>query len=149
MTTNIFRVALIILISTSISLVEPNAQNCRDFERRCKGAPGYFEASSLSRSVTLRKARRVIINQTFYGGTEYFISVCGRDRLGKIHFRLIASDESNTILYDNAADDFNQTQLFVIKNTMAVKIELSAPHFFDPNSAECAGIRISYHRSVK
>ncbi|HHU58774.1 MAG TPA: hypothetical protein GXZ39_10830, partial [Bacteroidales bacterium] len=65
----------------------------------------------------------------------------------KIHFRLISDDEDQMVLYDNAVDNFKETQLFVIQNTMKVKLELSAPHYFDDRNAECAGVQIHYHRS--
>ncbi|GAO28893.1 hypothetical protein [Geofilum rubicundum] len=95
----------------------------------------------------MRKARKTIIHQTFYGNREYFISVCGKKRLGNIHFRLIADDESQTVLYDNAIENFQETQLFVIQNTMKVKIELSAPHYFDDQNSECAGVQVHYNRN--
>jgi hypothetical protein len=95
----------------------------------------------------MRKARKVVINQTFFGDREYFISVCGRKKLGDIHFRLISDDENQTVLYDNAAVNFQPSQLFVIQNTMKIKIELSAPHYFDDYNSECAGVQISYHKS--
>jgi hypothetical protein len=124
-----------------------HAQSCQNYEKRCENAPTYFEKSSLSRSVTMRKARKVVINQTFFGDREYFISVCGRKKLGDIHFRLISDDENQTVLYDNAAVNFQPSQLFVIQNTMKIKIELSAPHYFDDYNSECAGVQISYHKS--
>lgn len=145
----LLKLTVITLLFAGLGWSDMNAQNCRGFEKRCESAPKYFESSSLSRSISLRKGRKVIINQTFYGEREYFISVCGRNRLGKIHFRLIADDEQQTILYDNAAENFKESQLFVIQSTMSVKIELSAPHFFDDSNSECAGIQVSYHRSKK
>jgi hypothetical protein len=146
MTYKILYIPLLILFSFAFS-VNLEAQNCRGFEKRCDSAPKYFESSTLSRSISIRRARKVIVNQTFYGDREYFISVCGRNRLGKIHFRLISDDENQTILYDNAADNFKDSQIFLIQTTMRVKIELSAPHYFDETNSECAGLRIFFNRS--
>jgi len=138
---------LLTLLSMVFTLQSSNAQSCRGFEKKCQSAPKYFEASSLSRSITMRKARKTIINQTFYGNREYFISVCGKRNLGKIHFRLIADDESQSVLYDNAIENFMPTQLFVIQNTMKVKIEITAPHYFDDMNSACAGVQVYYNRS--
>ncbi|TCO08828.1 hypothetical protein [Natronoflexus pectinivorans] len=137
---------ILTLLLGTLAIQDGYSQNCRGYERRCDSAPRYFQSSSLSRAVTLRKGRKIVINQTFFGNREYFISVCGHNRLGKIHFRLIADDEDQTILYDNAADDFKESQLFVILNTMAVKVEISAPHYFDDRGSECAGVRIFYNQ---
>jgi hypothetical protein len=141
------KLLLLTILGILFSLQGTTAQSCRGYDKKCDSAPKHFEASSLSRSITMRKARKTVINQTFYGNREYFISVCGKKRLGKIHFRLIADDESQTVLYDNAIENFLETQLFVIQNTMKVKIELSAPHYFDDQNAECAGVQVYYNRN--
>ncbi len=125
------------------------AQNCSGFEKRCEEAPKYFKKSSLSRSLSVRKGRKLIINQTFFGGREYYVSVCGKKKIGDIHLRIIADDDNKMVLFDNAANNFKPTQLFVIQNTMKVKIELSAPYYFDNVHSECAGIQIHYHQSNK
>src|SRR5690606_4866660 len=98
------KIFILTVIGILFSLQGTTAQSCRGYEKRCDSAPKHFEASSLSRSITMRKARKTVINQTFYGNREYFISVCGKKRLGNIHFRLIADDESQTVLYDNAIE---------------------------------------------
>lgn len=126
-----------------------HAQNCSGFEKRCEEAPKYFTKNSLSRSLSVRKGRKLIINQTFFGDREYFVSVCGKKKIGDIHLRIIADDDNKMVLFDNAANNFKPTQLFVIQNTMKVKIELTAPYYFDNMHAECAGIQIHYHQSDK
>lgn len=141
------RLILLSALLLAGGLPQVKAQSCRGYDKRCESAPKHFEASSLTRSITVRKARKTVINQVFYGDREYFVSVCGHRRLGKIHFRLISDDEDQMVLYDNAVDNFKETQLFVIQNTMKIKLELSAPHYFDDRNAECAGVQIHYHRS--
>lgn len=125
------------------------AQNCSGFEKRCEEAPKYFTKSALSRSFSVRKGRKLLINQTFFGDREYFVSVCGKKKIGDIHLRIIADDENKMILFDNAANNFKSSQIFVVQNTMKVKIELSAPYYFDNVHSECAGIQIHYHQSNK
>jgi len=88
--------------------------------------------------------RKVVINQVLYGDRTYQISVCGKNRLGKIQFRLISDDEQRTVLYDNAVDNFKQVKLFEINSTMKVVIEITAPHFFEDGISECAGVKIYY-----
>jgi hypothetical protein len=135
-------IKLLLIFTLTAFFVPVHGQRCTGFDKRCASAPAQFEASSLSRSVSMRKGRKVVITQIFYGNSEYFISVCGKNRLGNIHFRLISVDNNNTVLYDNASDSFKDSQLFVINNTMNVRIELSAPHYFDDSNSECAGIKI-------
>ena len=138
----------IVLFTLGIT-ANSEAQNCIGFEKRCEEAPKYFTKSSLSRSLSVRKGRKLLINQTFFGNREYFVSVCGKKKIGDIHLRIIADDDNKMVLFDNAANNFKPTQLFVIQNTMKVKIELTAPYYFDNMHAECAGIQIHYHQSDK
>jgi hypothetical protein len=144
---NNIKIKLVLLSIISLTVFQTSfGQSCRGFESKCGSAPKYFTSSSLSRAIAMRKARKVIVNQTFYGDREYFVSVCGKSKLGKIHFRLITEDGNETVLYDNAIENFRESQLFVIQNTMNVKIELSAPHYFDDENSECAAILISYNK---
>ncbi|MDG5800580.1 hypothetical protein QA597_09440 [Marinilabiliaceae bacterium ANBcel2] len=148
MTTLKFTIYFTVIVLFSIfNSINVEAQRCRGYDSKCDNPPNYFESSSLSRSTSIRRGRKVVFNQTFYGNREYYVSVCGHRRLGELHFRLIADNEDETVLYDNATDDFSNTRLFVIQSTMQIKIEVSAPHYFDERNSECAGIRISYHQS--
>ena len=121
-------------------------QNCKGYEKKCNSAPSGFKSSSLSRSLSMRKMRKVVINQVLYGDRTYHISVCGKKQLGKIHFRILADDEQRSVLYDNAVDNFKTNKLFEIQATMKIHIEITAPHFFDDRGSECAGINISYRK---
>lgn len=138
------RFTLIVLILLLALSNELNAQSCSGYDKKCASAPKEFKASSLSRSISLRKMRKVVINQVLYGDRTYQISVCGKNRLGKIQFRLISDDEQRTVLYDNAVDNFKQVKLFEINSTMKVVIEITAPHFFEDGISECAGVKIYY-----
>ena len=88
--------------------------------------------------------RKVTINQVFYGDRTYQISVCGKGRLGKIQYRLLSDDGQRSVLYDNAVDNFQPLKLFEIQSTMKIIIEITAPHYFDDETSECAGVKIAY-----
>lgn len=146
-TTKYFPIMLFIcLFIVMCSFSDVFGQNCKGFQKRCSSPPKNFKSSSLSRSVTMRKMRKIVVNQIFYGDRTYHISVCGKNKLGKIHYRLIADDEQRSILYDNAIDNFKPDNVFEIQSTMKVIIELTAPHYFEDGSAECAGISVSYKK---
>ncbi len=123
---------------------EAISQNCSGYEKKCASAPKDFKASTLSRSISLRKMRKVAINQVLYGDRTYQVSVCGKNSLGKIQYRILSDDDQRSVLYDNAVDNFNPTKLFEIQSTMKIVIEITAPHFFIDGSSECAGVKISY-----
>ncbi len=124
-----------------------NSQNCKGFDKKCPSAPKEFKKSSVSRSVAIRKMKKVVINQIFYSDRTYQISVCGKSRLGKIQYRLLSDDEHRTVLYDNAIDNFKPSKLFEIQSTIKVIVEITAPHYFDESTSECAGVRIFYKLS--
>ncbi len=132
---------LLILLSGG---VYSYAQNCKDYEKKCSDAPKGFKSSSMSRSFSMKKQRKVNINQTFYGGRQYYMAVCGKPKLGKIHFRIIEDDENKTVLYDNAADGFTISKMFAFESTIKLIIEISAPNYFTDSESECAGIVLAY-----
>lgn len=121
-----------------------SGQNCSDYHKKCKGAPKSYKSSSLSRSFTLRKMKRVVIKQTLFAGRMYHISVCGRSNLGKIHIRVLNDDGKKSTLFDNATENFAGEKVFQVEATLPVLIELTAPHFFNDKQSECAGVSISY-----
>lgn len=135
------------LVFLFIGSTNIHGQNCKGYEKKCNSAPSGFKSSSLSRSISMRKMRKVLINQVLYGDRTYYLSVCGKNKLGKIHFRVLADDEQRSVLYDNAIDNFKTNKLFEIQTTMKVIIEITAPHYFDDRGSECAGISVAYRKN--
>ena len=133
-----------ILAIIFVNVENVSGQNCAGYDKKCASAPKEFKASTLSRSISLRKMRKVIVNQVFYGDRTYQISVCGKSKLGKIQYRVLSDDESRSVLYDNAVDNFKQMKFFEIQSTMKIIIEITAPHYFDESTSECAGVKIYY-----
>jgi hypothetical protein len=139
------RYLLIPVLAVMLGHVEQvSGQNCAGYDKKCPSAPKGFKSSTLSRSVSIKKMRKIVINQVFYGDRTYQISVCGKSRLGKIQYRLLSDDETRSVLYDNAVDNFKQIKLFEIQSTMKIVIEITAPHYFDEATSECAGVKIYY-----
>lgn len=126
------------------SLEKATAQNCSDYQKKCQQAPREFSRNALSRAFSIRKMKKIALKQTFFGGREYYISICGKSKLGKIHFRLLADNTQRDVLYDNAADNFKNQRLFQIDATLPIIIEVTAPYYFDEKESECAGIVVGY-----
>ena len=137
---------LIILCFFLIIPLFVTAQNCADYHNKCKNAPRDYKMSSLSRSFSLRKMKKIAIKQTLFADRLYHISVCGQNKLGKLHIRVLADIPNRTVLFDNAADNFASEKTFQVESTLPIIIEINAPHFFDDNLSECAGISLSYKK---
>jgi len=137
----LFSIFLLFLLISPVGL---KAQNCSGFEKKCQQAPHNFKASSQSRAFSLRKMKKVAIRQTLFANRQYFMSVCGKSKLGEIHIRVLADSPQREVLFDNAADNFCSQKTFQIETTIAVIIEISAPHFFEEQAAECAALFIAY-----
>lgn len=144
MSAKLLYITMSILLATLFLPENTFSQNCTDFQKKCQSAPRDFKASSLSRAFSLKKMKKMAIKQTLFAGRQYHIAVCGKGRLGKIHVRVVADNPERTVLYDNAADNFNTQKTFQIDNTIPIVIEISAPHFFEDKIAECAGVSVSY-----
>lgn len=142
--TRIIIFLLFLSFTWMFSLEKVSAQNCSDYQKKCQQAPRDFSRSALSRAFSIRKMKKIALKQTLFGGREYFVSICGRPKLGKIHFRLLADNAQRDVLYDNAADNFKNQRLFQIDATLPVIIEVTAPYFFDEKESECAGIVVGY-----
>lgn len=136
-----------IITALFVNVENVSSQNCAGYDKKCASAPKEFKASTLSRSISIRKMRKVIVNQVFYGDRTYQISVCGKSKLGKIQYRILSDDENRSVLYDNAVDNFKPMKFFEIQTTMKIIIEITAPHYFDESTSECAGVKIYYKSS--
>jgi hypothetical protein len=139
-----FYLAVTILLFCFVGAPSAAAQTCKDFENKCQSAPKGFKKSSLSRAFSMRKMKKIKLNTTLLGGNQYFISVCGKAKLGNMHIRIITDDNFKSVLYDNAADDFAANKQFEVEETTKISIEISAPQFFTESESECAGIYIAY-----
>jgi hypothetical protein len=120
------------------------AQNCSGYEKKCHDAPKGFKSSSQSRAFSLRKMKKVTVKQTLFAQREYYLSACGKGKLGKIHLRVLADNPQRDVLYDNASDNFASEKFFQIESTIPVIIEIFAPHFREERVSECAGLFIAY-----
>jgi hypothetical protein len=138
---------IICLIIAMIALGSCNylvAQNCSGYEKKCHDAPRGYKSSTQSRAFSLRKMKKVVVKQTLFGQREYYLSICGKGKLGKIHVRVLADNPQRDVLYDNASDNFASEKFFQIESTIPVIIEIFAPHFREERVSECAGLFIAY-----
>ena len=119
-----------------------NAQSCRDYYKKCNDPGKGYQMSSMSRSFSLKKYKKVNITYTFLGEREYYISVGGKPKLKSIQFRIINSSD-NSIIYDNSADNFKTDKSIQVDQSVILKFEISAPQMYEDESY-CAGLLIAF-----
>lgn len=123
---------------------EAPGQNCTNFDRKCPLPDDRkFERSSMSRSVKIRFKQKQPMNITLFEGKEYYISVCGKSKLGNIQLKVLSGSDRK-VIYDNAANGF--ADFITIKSELTQKLifEVSAPAGkFDGNDPECIGFYVA------
>ncbi|MBI5217893.1 MAG: hypothetical protein HY958_03070 [Bacteroidia bacterium] len=141
---------LIFLFVAYFALSFAHAQNCKNFESKCS-SPGEkdFSRSAMSRTIKIRQKQRYTFNITLFENKEYYISVCGKSKLGNVQLKIL-SGADNKLMYDNAANGF--VDYVNIKSELSQKliVEISAPTGkFSGNDAECLGILIESRKFNK
>ena len=119
-----------------------NSQSCRDYYKKCNNPGKDYQMSSMSRSFSLKKYKKVNITYTFTGGREYYISVGGKPKLKSIQFRILNSSD-NSVIYDNSVNNFKTDKLILVDRSVVLKFEISAPQLYDDESY-CAGLLIAF-----
>jgi len=119
------------------------ANDCTNTEKRCKNPDSTFKVSSTSRSIKMRKGKKVRIVLNAFGGREYFFSTYSKSKVGALQFRIINSS-NNHILYDNATEGLIDNKIFKVESSQKLHIEVLAPNWRSLNSYECAGFKIAY-----
>ncbi len=142
------KIYIVILIAVFLMPFVSSAQKCVgvNYNYELPKSDGFKK--SLSQSFTIQKGESILINQTFFENNEYFISLFGNENIGKIRFRLLSkTGDKNQVLFDNANNNYKLTQNIIIKNTVPLIIEISAPNH-DSIHHECLGIQIHFNRNL-
>lgn len=120
-----------------------NADDCSNTYKKCKSPDKSHTLSTSSRSIKLRRGKKVAIVLNVFGGKEYFFSTYLKPKVGVLQFKII-SPTNNKVLYDNAAEGLCDSKVFKVESTQKLLIEVSAPNWQSPNTYECAGFKIAY-----
>src|SRR3989339_1434379 len=116
----------ILLLFAVVCFNSVSAQNCNNTENSCSTPhEKKFTKSAISRSIKIRHKQRKTFNVNMFEGKEYYISVCGKSKLGNIQLRILSAE--NKLIYDNAAAGL--IDFIIIKSELTQKliIEVSAP----------------------
>lgn len=119
------------------------ANDCANTYKKCKSPDKSYTLSTSSRSIKLRRGKKVAVVLNVLGGKEYFFSTYSKPKVGVLQFKII-SPTNNKVLYDNAAEGLCDSKVFKIDHTQKLLIEVSAPNWQSPNTYECAGFKIAY-----
>lgn len=142
------KIYIVILIAVFLMPFVSSAQKCVGVSYNYELPENDGFKKSLSQSFTIQKGESILINQTFFENNEYFISLFGNTNIGKIRFRLLSKDgDENQVLFDNANYNYKLTQNLIIKNTVPLIIEISAPNH-DSIHHECLGIQIHFNKHL-
>ncbi len=136
---------IIFIISLLLTSITQNtfSQKCAGFEKQIQISSDKVLKKSLSKSFAIKEKEVIAINHIFYENNEYFISVKGSKKLGKIRIKLL--DENKKVLFDNSLANFKTSQNFIIEKTMPIRIELSAPDYSSIHY-ECLGIKVYFDK---
>lgn len=87
----------------------------------------YYKVHDASRSALFLKGQTSETILTIYNGRDYRVSLCWAPVLGnRILFKIIDRD-TESVLYDNANDDFSSDFEFTVAQTREVVIEVTVP----------------------
>ncbi|SMO37580.1 hypothetical protein SAMN06265379_101349 [Saccharicrinis carchari] len=137
----IYSILLVGILSLTGTIADANG--CSNTYKKCKSPDKSYTLSTSSRSIKMRRGRKVAIMLNVFGGKEYFFSTYSKPKMGVLQFKII-SPINNKILYDNSAEGLCDTKVFKVDNTQKLLIEISAPNWQSSNTYECAGFKIAY-----
>lgn len=136
----------ITVILGMLVLSNTNAQSCAEVLKLCAPADNLYNKQSMARTFKMNPSQKIKIIHIFYGGTAYHIDICKPESLGNFHLTVI-DDETGSIFWDNAADDYDSHINISFGSTKRIIIEVEAvnPENFN-KQANCLGLIIKYHR---
>jgi hypothetical protein len=134
----VFFVALLLLpLSSSGQQNDYQGRKCYGYQRdSCPTSENiYYKRHEDSRSALFLKGQSSRTNFEIYNGRDYRISLCWDPVLGgPIQFKLI-NQETNSVLYDNATDEFASEFEFTVTQRASLYIEITVPGESETNQA--------------
>ena len=125
------------------------SQDCNGFHQyHCSYADYTFFYSRQSKSIQFRKGQSSEIQIIAYGEEEYYLAVCGSQKLGKIRFRIIEDSPDRTVLFDNANNDYLRSVNFTNEVSRNLIIQLSVPSGSKRESKKtgCVGVVVQLRK---
>ncbi len=142
----LYGILLFILSATSYG------QDCTDYHQfQCTYADYTFFYSRQSKSLLFYKGQTSELKIVAYEGEEYYVSVCAARKLGKIRFRILNDDDSGSVLYDNADNDYQPSITFSNESTTNLIIEVSTVESSTRETKDtgCLGVVIQFRKTSK
>ena len=141
-------VKLFFTILFSISSFLTFGQNCPDYNiNNCRWADDTFLFSRQSRNALYTQGMSSEFSITVYGGEEYYVSVQGDKKLGKIKIKVKDDNKQNTVLYDNSKYKYESYFYFKNENTRNLIIEITSvaeKKFSSSTDRYCLGVLIEF-----
>ena len=125
-------------------------QDCTSYHQyHCSYADYTFFYSRQSKSIQFHKGQSSEIQFIAYGGKEYYLAVCGSQKLDKIRFRIIEDNAGRNILFDNADNAYSESINFTNEVTRNMIIQLSAAKGTarEAKDTGCAGVVIQIQKT--
>ena len=126
------------------------AQDCTGYHQyHCQYGDYTFFYSRQSKSALFRRGQTSQLKMVAYGGEDYYISICAHRKFGDLHFRILEDDGSNSVIYDNANDDYSNTIVFSNEITRNLIVEVTVPEgeSKDSDDRRCVGVVIQFRKS--
>lgn len=137
-------VFIVFLLSFSFSVL---AQECVNYHSdNCRWADDTFLYSRQSKSALFTPGMSSEFVITVYD-EEYYVSVTGDKKLGKIRIRVKEDNKDKTVLYDNAKYKYEDFFYFKNENTRNLIIEVSSmskQKFSQSADRLCLGVLIEF-----
>ncbi|MCF6366450.1 MAG: hypothetical protein L3J35_09650 [Bacteroidales bacterium] len=83
-----------------------------------------FKVSSKSRTIEMRKGQTYHLKMKLRKNRYYFIYLKGKKKLGPVQCIITIPEESNKVVFDNAAYEFEKNILFYNKDERDVVVEI-------------------------
>lgn len=141
-------IKLLFAIVFSVSTFTTYGQNCSDYHvDNCRWADESFLYCRQSKSALFRAEMESEFSITVYGGEEYYISIKGDHKLGKIRVRIKEDDAEKAVLYNNAHYNYEDYFYFKNENTRNLIIEVTSEAISKFNKSTeryCVGVLIQF-----
>ncbi|HBH49092.1 MAG TPA: hypothetical protein DDX98_10650 [Bacteroidales bacterium] len=135
------------LLVLLLSIGSIYAQDCTGYHQyHCIYADYTFFYSRQSKSALFQQGQTSELNMVAYGGEDYYIGVCAHRKFGDIRYRILEDNESRTVIYDNASDEFASSVTFSNESTRNLIIEVSVPEG-KGNDRRCVGVIIQFRKN--
>ena len=126
-------------------------QECTGYHQyHCRYTDYTYYYSRQSKSLQFHKGQETVIQIVAYAGEDYYLAVCGNQKLGKIRFRIMEDNASKTVLFDNADNEYSESVIFTNEATRNLIIELSTSGGSARESkySGCVGLVVEFRKTT-